>query len=78
MGINDKLGPAKQRKQKDHNGRLFVRETAQTVWYLPPGLPFLFAPLSHTSVFTWSERNPRLLEISLEIPLGVLADWLDL
>ena len=33
---------------------------------------------------TGSERNPRLLEISLEIPLGVLADqqtradWLDL
>jgi len=33
---------------------------------------------------TGSERNPRLLEILLEIPLGVLADqqtradWLDL
>jgi len=33
---------------------------------------------------TGSKRNPRLLEISLEIPLGVLADqptradWLDL
>ena len=35
------------------------------------------------SSYTGSERNPRLLEISLEIPLGVLAvqptraDWLD-
>ena len=34
--------------------------------------------------YTWSERKPLLLEIFLEIPLGVLpgqatnADWLDL
>jgi len=38
----------------------------------------------YACVYTGSERNPRLLEISLEIPLGVLAvqptraDWLDL
>ena len=35
-------------------------------------------------IITWSERKPRVLEIFLEIPLGVLpgqatrADWLDL
>ena len=50
MGINNKVLPALQRKQKDHNGRLFVRETAQTCDIYHQVYPSCL-PLSLTQVY---------------------------